>query len=177
MADTDPADRRAEKGNAMDTIADVVKLAITAEVKAKIFYQKASELIADGESQMVFIELTEMEDQHARRLVRIFGTELKTQGVDAQAFLAEQQERADQVLDVQEHDLLKTTDMRQVIEYATKLEVRARDTYRDLKERLEDERLRQVCEELAEEEQRHHDMLTALRINVDTPIDERPALD
>ena len=160
----------------MDTIADIITLAITNEVKAKVFYQKASEFITDGESQMVFIELTEMEDQHARRLVDTFGAELQAQGVDAQAFLAKQQERAEEVLDVREHDLLKATDMRGVIEYATGLELKARDAYHDLKNQVEDKSLRQVCEELAEEEQRHHNMLTSLRINVDTPIDERPAL-
>lgn len=176
VAYTEPAGRRAEKGRFMDTIADIITLAITNEVKAKVFYQKASEVITDGESQMVFIELTEMEDQHARRLVDTFGAKLQAQGVDAQAFLAKQQERAEEMLDVRGHDLLKATDMRGVIEYATELELKARDAYHDLKKQVEDNSLRQVCEELAEEEQRHHNMLASLRINVDTPIDERPAL-
>ena len=160
----------------METIADITKLAITNEVRSKVFYQKASEFVADGEAQMVFLELTEMEDQHARRLVGIFGAELQAQGIDAQAFLGEQQERAEKVLEVREQDLLAATDLRGVIEHAIKLELRARDAYRNLKQQVADDSMRQVCEELAEEEQRHHDLLATLRINVDTPIDERPAL-
>ena len=160
----------------MDTIADIITLAIINEVKSKVFYQKASEFIADGESQMVFIELTEMEDQHARRLVDVFGAELQAQGIDAQAFLSQQQERSEEVLDVREQNLLEATDMRGVVEFAIKLELRARDAYHSLKKQVEDDRLSQVCEELAEEEQRHHDMLANLRVSMDTPIDERPAL-
>ncbi len=133
-------------------------------------------MVADGESQMVFIELTEMEDQHARRLVDSFGDELQNAGVDAQAFLDAEQGRAEEVLDVREHEMLEATDMRNVIEHATQFELRARDAYRELQEKVEDDRLRKVCEELAEEEQRHRDMLANLRISVDTPIDERPAL-
>ena len=81
-----------------------------------------------------------------------------------------------EVLEVREQDLLAATDLRGVIEHAIKLELRARDAYRNLKQQVADDSMRQVCEELAEEEQRHHDLLANLRINVDTPIDERPAL-
>ena len=160
----------------MEKISDVLKLAITNEVKAKVFYRKASEATDDGESQMLFIELTEMEDEHGRRLVRLFGEQMQEEGVDAQAFLEKQQARADEVLEVAEHDMLKAGDMRQVIEHATQLEIRARDTYRGLREQVDSDELREVCDELAAEEQKHHDLLASLRTNVDTPIDERPAL-
>jgi len=160
----------------MEKISDVLKLAITNEVKAKVFYRKASEATDDGESQMMFIELTEMEDEHGRRLVRLFGDRMQKEGTDAQAFLEKQQARADEVLEVAEHDMLKSGDMRKVIERAMQLELRARDTYAGLKEQVDTDDLRRICDELAAEEQKHHDMLASLRTNVDTPIDERPAL-
>ena len=160
----------------MEKVVDVVKVAIENEIKAEVFYSKAAEITSEGESQMVFIELTEMESGHARLLVDRFGDLLRQAGNDPAGFLSTTEKKIRANLGVEETDLIKKGEMRPVIEFAIRLEEQARDRYLALAKQLEQADLRSVCEDLAAEEQKHFDSLTNLRLSVDTPIDERPAL-
>jgi rubrerythrin len=160
----------------MQKVVDIVKLAIANEVKAKAYYEQAFELTVGGESLMVFIELIEMEATHAQRLVDAFGATLQAAGVDAEAYLAELEGRAERVLSADETAPLQGADMRAVLDHAIGMEVRARDSYLELADRVEGDKLRKLCQDLAAEEQQHHDQLTEARSGVDMPIDERPAL-
>ena len=160
----------------MKKIVDVVKHAIANEVRAKVFYDKASQLTQDGESQMVFLELTEMENGHAQLLVDRFGATLKREGVDAAAHLAALEADTERTLGVEGTDLITRGEMRAVIEFAIGMEAKARDSYLALREQLNDAALKALCDDLAQQEQQHFDLLSDLRVNVDTPIDERPAL-
>ena len=160
----------------MESVVDILKFAIENEVKAKVFYTEASELATAGESQMVFMELIEMEDTHAQRLVDGFGDYMKGEGVDAVAFLAQLQANIANVLDGEQRKLLENAEMRPVIDFAIKMEEQARDKYLELAKRVEGEDLVKICNDLAKEEQDHCDLLTEARVGVDTPIDERPAL-
>ncbi|MFO7652925.1 MAG: ferritin family protein [Candidatus Krumholzibacteriia bacterium] len=155
---------------------DIVKIAIENEVRARIFYGKAADLTSEGESQMVFLELVEMEDGHARRVVNDLGEIMRSAGQDPTAFLEQKEAELARDLPVEESELIKNGEMRAVIEFAIGREALARDSYRELADLVDGEQERRVCEELAEEEQRHHDMLSKLRQSVDTPMDERPAL-
>ncbi len=157
----------------MQKVVDIVKLAIENEVKAKAFYAEAAQITTEGESQMVFLELTEMENGHARLLVDRFATLLRQEGLDAKAFLEDLEAKAPGVT---ETELITRGEMRPVIEFAISMEAAARDSYKDLGARLADVGLKAVCDDLAHEEQKHFDLLTDLRKSVDTPIDERPAL-
>jgi rubrerythrin len=160
----------------MDSTVDVIKIAITNEVRAKTFYSRAADLASDGEAQMVFIELIEMEDQHARRLVDGFGDVLGEAGVDAQDFLSRLEAGVDEKLDDEQVKLLQDKEMRPVIDFAIGMEEKARDTYLHLKTRVETDELKVLCQELADEEQRHYDSLTEARIGADAPPEERPML-
>jgi rubrerythrin len=160
----------------MESVVDVIKHAIENEVRAKVFYGKASELATAGESQMVFMELVEMEDTHAQRLVDGFGDLLQSEGVDAQAFLAGLEADIEQTLESEQLRLLEHAEMRPVIDFAIGMEEKARDSYLGLAERVEGDTLVALCKELADEEQKHFDLLTEARVGVDTPPDERPAL-
>jgi rubrerythrin len=160
----------------MQKVVDIVKLAIENEVKAKAFYAEAAQITTEGESQMVFLELTEMESGHARLLVDRFGSLLGREGVDAEKFLGDLEAKAAQSPGVQESALITRGEMRPVIEFAIGMEATARDNYNDLGSRLTDIGLKAVCDDLAHEEQKHFEMLSDLRKSVDTPIDERPAL-
>ncbi len=125
---------------------------------------------------MVFMELVEMEDTHAQRLVDGFGEYMKGEGVDAVAFLADLEANVANVLNGEQRKLLEDADMRPVIEFAIQMEAQARDKYVELANRVEGDDLVAICNDLAEEEQKHFDVLTEARVGVDTPIDERPAL-
>jgi rubrerythrin len=160
----------------MEQVTDIVKHAIANEVRAKTFYGKASELSSVGESQMVFIELVEMEDQHARRLVDAFGELLAEAGTDAEAYLREVQADLDRTLGEDAVRILEDAAIRPVLDFAIGMEIQARDNYLALAEKLSSEDLTALCQELADEEQKHHDSLMEARSGVDTPIDERPAL-
>ncbi len=160
----------------MQKIVDIVKHAIENEVKAKAFYAEAAQITTEGESQMVFLELTEMESGHARLLVDRFGDLLGREGLDAEAFLSALEAKAAQSPGVRESELIARGEMRPVIEFAIGMEATARDNYNDLGARLTDIGLKAVCDDLAREEQKHFDLLSDLRKSVDTPIDERPAL-
>jgi rubrerythrin len=160
----------------MEKVVDIVKHAIENEVKAKAFYAQASQITTEGESQMVFLELTEMESGHAQLLVDRFGTLLGDEGLDATAFLNDVEARIALSPGVRESELLTRGEMRPVIEFAIAMEAAARDSYNALGARLTDTGLKLICDDLAGEEQKHFDLLSDLRKSVDTPIDERPAL-
>lgn len=160
----------------MESVVDIIKFAIENEVRAKVFYTEASELTTAGDSQMVFMELVEMEDTHAQRLVDGFGEYLKGEGVDAVAFLDKLNANIADVLNAEQRKLLENAEMRPVIEFAISMEKQARDKYLELAGRVEGEDLVKICKDLAKEEQDHFDVLTEARVGADTPIDERPAL-
>jgi len=113
----------------METVVDLLKVAIENEVKAGVFYQNALEVAGDGEAQMVFLELVEMEAGHARLLVDRFGAYMQEQGVDAEAFLADLEANTERALNEKEIALLEDAEMGPVIDFAISMEAAARDNY------------------------------------------------
>jgi rubrerythrin len=160
----------------MENTARVIEQAIENEIIAKVFYDKAAELTNVGESQMVFMELATMEDEHASILVERFGDLLKAAGVETGTLLQKKEQATEDILNVEESELIKNGDMRSVIKHAIALEIVARDNYLGLSTRVEDEKAMQYCKDLAAEEQKHHDMLTDLLSGVDMSDDDRPML-
>ncbi len=160
----------------MKKVADIVKVAIENEVKAKAFYARAAQIASQGESQMVFLEFTEMEDGHARLLVDRFGPLLLADGTEPRPFLQRLEDTVVNLPAGEEFALIERGEMRLVIEFAIGMEARARDAYRTLGAQLTDPDLQALCEDLALEEQKHHDTLRTLRVSVDTEIEDRPAL-
>ena len=160
----------------MKKVVDLVKVAIENEVKAKAFYARAAQIASQGESQMVFLELTEMEDGHAKLLVDRFGPLLYAEGTEPRPFLQRLETTVVNAPDGEEYALIERGAMRPVIEFAIGMEARARDAYRTLGAQLTDPDLQALCEDLAREEQKHHDTLRTMRVSVDMEIEDRPAL-
>jgi rubrerythrin len=160
----------------MEDVVDLIKHAIENEVRAKAFYASASELATEGESQMVFLELVDMEKGHAQLLVDRFGGFLGEHGVDAAAHLAELEARVERSLEAEEVALLEDAEMGPVVEFAIRMEESARDNYLTLAKRFSDADLIDISRDLAAEEQNHFDMLSRLRSSMDTPSEERPGL-
>jgi len=160
----------------MDSVVNVIKQAIENEVRAKTFYAKAADIATDGEAHMVFIELIEMEDLHARRLVDGFGSVLADAGVDGEAYLAGLEADVEKTLVSDQLALLENAEIRPVIDFAIGMEAKARDSYLGLKAQMQTDQLQALCQELADEEQAHFDQLSQARSGVDTPPEERPML-
>jgi rubrerythrin len=160
----------------MDNVVDVIKTAIKNEIVAMSFYRSASEISSDGEAQMVFLELIDMEAGHAQLLVDRFGDFLAENGVDAAAWLATLEAKVERGLDEEEAALLEDAEMGPVVDFAIGMEERAKGLYLGLMGRFEDVAMIDLCRELADEEQNHFDMLSKLRASMDTPPEERPAM-
>lgn len=160
----------------MEKTVDIVRLAIENEVRTRVYYAQAAQMASQGESQMVFLELTDMESGHAKLLADRFGPLLQANGTDPRLFLQQLETTIVNAPSGREAALIEHGEMRPVIDFAIGLEVRARDAYRALGKGLTDPDLQALCEMLAKEEQKHHDTLSVLRVSVDTEFEDRPAL-
>jgi rubrerythrin len=160
----------------METTLEIFKMALQNEVRASTFYAKAAEITENDESRMLFLELSHMEDDHARRLVERSRRIAPGEPLDAQAHLQRLQADTARDLGVEETGLIRSGDMRSVVEFSIGLEATARDKYLALASRLENADDRAFCEGLAAEEQKHFDSLTNLRTSMDMDMEERPML-
>lgn len=137
----------------MRTAAEILKAAIEHEVKAGVFYNKAAELTNNDESRMVFLELIGMEDDHAKELVNMVKTSAFAVEFDAQAYLDELEENAENSVTVEETDLIKNGDMKAVLTMAIEMEEKATKNYEDLAASYTDPHVIGYCKKLAEEEE------------------------
>ena len=160
----------------MTKTVELLKVALENEVRAAAFYAGAADMTEDGESHMVFLELTGMEEGHARRLVERFGNLPADEPFDAAAHLRRLEEDVARGLGGRESELVAAGDMRAVVEFAIEMEAAARDNYLVMARGLADADDRAFCEGLAAEEQKHHDELSRLRVDMDMDMGERPQL-
>lgn len=160
----------------MESAVDILKQAIDNEIMAKVFYGRASGIAGDGEAQMVFLELVDMEDGHARLLVERFADVFAAADFDAAAWVARREGEAEKVLQTEQIRILEEKDLRAALEFAIGMEIRARDAYLGLVPQVEPEAQKALLTDLAAEEQKHHDMLSKALVDVDIPPEERTPL-
>lgn len=160
----------------MQSAADVLKNALFNEVKASAFYAKAAEITQNDASRMVFLSLSDMEDDHARVLIQRAANAPCAAEFDASAYLSQLEATMDATITVEENELLKTGTVRQVLEMAVQLESTARDTYLELAEKAQSAEVKEFCQLLAKEEDGHLARLTRLLQSLDMDEDDRPGL-
>jgi rubrerythrin len=160
----------------MEKAIEIFKNALEMEVQAEIFYEKAAEVTEDDESRMVFLELSNMEDGHARRIVERFKKTAFGSAFDADKWLYEVEREDDKILNVEISDLIAQGDMRAILESAVKMEEKARDSYRQLSERFSDPEDIAYCSDLADEEQKHVNSIMRLLNSIDMEPEDRPEL-
>ncbi len=160
----------------MEKAIEIFKNALEMEVQAEIFYEKAAEVTEDDESRMVFLELSNMEDGHARKIVERFKETEFGRAFDADKWLAEVEREDDKILNVEIGDLFAQGDMRAILESAVKMEEKARDNYKSLSERFSDPDDIAYCSDLAAEEQSHINAIMRLLNSIDMEPEERPDL-
>lgn len=160
----------------MGTANDVLKNALTNEVKAAAFYNMASKITSDDETRMLFIELAGLEDGHARDfLTKATGTEL-VDGFDPEAYLNELESGIDESTRIEHSDLIECGDMKTVLNFAISMEAHARDTYKVMATMVENPAIKKYCSVLSEEEEEHRKMLERALTSLDMDIDDRPGL-
>ncbi len=160
----------------MEKAIEIFKNALELEVQAEIFYEKAAEIADDDESRMVFLELSDMEDDHARRIVKRFKQTSFGKIFDADSWLHELEQESGQTLDMQAGELIAKSNMREILKYAIQMETTARDNYKSLCERFSDSEDIAYCSDLANEEQKHINSLTQLLHSIDMDPEDRPRL-
>lgn len=160
----------------MKTASDVFKLALQHEVKAATFYYRAAEISQNDESRMVLLDLNSMEEGHAQELVnRVKGAPC-SQEFDAMAYLTELENSMAASISPEEDRILKTGDMRSVLELAIRLETVGWDNYLSFAEKAANSEIKKYLLDLAAEEEDHISRLTQLLNSLDMDAEERPGL-
>lgn len=160
----------------MKTAADVFKAALQNEVRAAAFYTRAAEITQNDESRMVLLDLNSMEEGHVQELMeRVKGAPC-AQEFDAAAYLKELEESPAANLSPEDDRILKTGDMRAVLELAIRMENHGWDTYLSFAEKAATPEIKSYLLDLAAEEEDHVNRLTQLLNSLDMDADERPGL-
>ncbi|MBF0285627.1 MAG: ferritin family protein [Magnetococcales bacterium] len=160
----------------MKKATDVFKKALLHEVHGQYFYQKASEITKNDASRMVFLELVDMEDGHARELVEKAKSAPCAKGFNPEAYLRELEATVEARISGAMKKVLRKGKIRKVLALAIDMEKRARANYEKLAEKATDADVKKYCRELAQEEKKHQGQLQQLLNSLDMDLDDRPGL-
>ena len=160
----------------MPTPIHVVKKALFNEVRSQAFYRLAAEVTDRDDTRMLFLELGELEQGHARDIAeRIAGPPL-AMDFDARAYIDELEANVSVLVPPADEAVVRSGNVRAVLKLAKRLEVESRDVYRDLAKRAEPAALKAFCEELARLEEGHLEEIRRLERSLDMPEEARPEL-
>lgn len=160
----------------MSAAVDVLKEALRNEARAAAFYELAAEVTQDDESRMLFLEMVDFEEGHARTLVERVGGSATFKGFDAAAYVKELESSVETTLKRTETDVIVNGTIRQVLELAIKMEQRAQETYETLAAHAENEEVESLCRDQAREEEQHARALHRMLGSLDMDEEDRPGL-
>lgn len=160
----------------MKKALEIFKNALEQEVRSGVFYEKASEVAADDEARMVFLELADLEGGHTRRIVEKFKNTDFGNDFETEAWLEELERESMNDIQMEADDVVAKGSMRDVLKYALQIEEVARDSYQRLCDAFSDPEDKEFCGMLAGEEQGHINEITRLLRSLDMDEDERPEL-
>ncbi len=160
----------------MNPAVDILMSALRNEIKVAAYYTLAAEVTTDDEARMLFLEMVDEEEGHARALVTKFKGAPALQGFDVEAYVKELETSVDATLKRDESNLLLNGTMKQVLERAIEMEDNARVNYQSLMEHAETPEIKAFCEEQAREEEQHRLHLVRLLESLDMEPEDRPGL-
>ncbi|MEJ1339229.1 MAG: ferritin family protein [Candidatus Sedimenticola sp. (ex Thyasira tokunagai)] len=160
----------------MENPTEILKTILSHEVKASAFYALASEITHNDESRMLFIELADMEEGHAKAVADEVKDTPFSHGFDPYAYIEEQEANVETTLRKDVTEILVDGEMRDVLNMAISMEERAYRAYDAMAEKAEDPAIKTFCKVQAEEERGHKKMLVQLLTSLDMDEDERPDL-
>jgi rubrerythrin len=160
----------------MTTALEAVKKALYNEVRSQAFYRLAADRAERDDTRVLFLELGDLEGDHARELVRhISGPPLNLE-FDADAYVSKLEHDVAATVPPEDAQTVKSGDLKAVLKLAKRLEVESRDGYRALARHTEEPKVRAFCEELSRLEEGHLDEIRKLELSLDMAEEARPAL-
>jgi len=160
----------------MSNLVDVFKQAMADEVKATIFYRLAAETTEDDQARMVFLDLVNMEENHAEDLInKVKGTSL-VEGWDPKAYLEALESSTDAVISEDVASIIRQGNVKAILEMAKEMEVNASGNYQTLAKEAKEEMLRNFFAEMVKEEENHVKQMDFLLLSLDIDEEDRPGL-
>ncbi|MBI5136992.1 MAG: ferritin family protein [Nitrospirae bacterium] len=160
----------------MATSIKTVKRALLSEVKSRAFYRLATTLTDRDDSRVLFMELADLEVDHARDLARRVSEPPLNLDFDAFAYVEKLEERVSGVISPEDEKTVRKGDSKEILKLARRREAEARDSYRDLATETDDPSMRAFFEDLSRLEQGHLDEIKRLELALTIPEAERPSL-
>jgi rubrerythrin len=160
----------------MKKAVEIFKHALEQEVRSGVFYEKAAEVAKDDEARMVFLELSDMEGGHVRRIVERFKDADFEDSFAAEDWLDELERESMDTIQMETDDVVAKGNMRDVLKYALQIEVASQNSYQRLCDAFSDPEDKEFCGMLADEEQGHIKEINRLLQSLDMDEDERPEL-
>jgi len=160
----------------MPTTIDAVKRALYNEVRSQEFYRLAAEVANRDDTRVLFLELGDLEGDHARQLADRVTEPPLNLDFDAHAYIDELEESITPTVPPEEQKVVRSGNVREVLKMAKRMEVEARENYRDLARRSPEPELKAFCQELAALEDGHIDEIRKLELSLDMAEEARPAL-
>lgn len=142
----------------MNNIDDLLKEAMNAEVKAKEFYLNAAEKAQSLAGKKFFKELADFEQNHYERVKKII--ESRSKGVQLEA-TEPAQEMPTVKSEVQGEFEPNKHEVADILTLGIKAEKEAQERYKKIAEDIDDPEGKEIFNNLAEDERRHHDNLEA----------------
>lgn len=160
----------------MTTAVEAVKDALFNEVRSQAFYRLAADVTGRDDCRVVFMELADLEGDHARELAtRISGPPFDL-GFDARAYVDTLENSVAATVPPEDERTVRGGDVKAVLKLAKRLEREARDSYRDLARKEKNPSVKTLLKELSRLEEGHLREIKRLEMAVDMPEEERPAL-
>ena len=142
----------------MNNIDDLLKEAMNAEVKAKEFYLNAAEKAQSQAGKKFFKELADFEQNHYERVKKII--ESRNKGIQLEA-TEPTQEMPTVKSEVQGEFEPNKHEVADILTLGIKAEKEAQERYKKIAESIDDPEGKEIFNNLAEDERRHHDNLEA----------------
>lgn len=142
----------------MNNIDELLVEAMNAEVKAKEFYLNAAEKAQSQAGEKFFKELADFEQNHYERVKKII--ESRNKGIQLEA-TESAQEMPTVKSEVQGEFEPNKQEVADILTLGIKAEKEAQERYKKIAESIDDPEGKEIFNNLAEDERRHHDNLEA----------------
>ncbi len=160
----------------MQSPLEAAKTALFNEMRARAFYDLAAETTSRDDARVLYMELSDLEREHAAELARRLRGQPFCRGFDPIAYVETLEGSLTATLSPTDEKVIREGDPKAVLKLAERLEIEARDDYRALAGAAEEPAVKMYYEELSRLEQHHFDELRKLELSIDMDPEARPEL-